>query len=305
MSEEMMCTKELSRYLNIHEKQIYALIQAGRIPATRLTGKWLFPKKVIDQWIEDSSKEGLAQAKKKGAGISGALLASGSNDPVLDILQTCLKKSHPEFYIFSANTGSTEGLGSLDKGFTDIAWSHLLDPETGEYNIPYLDKLLPHVKAVVVNLFYRELGFLTVPGNPLHIRGFADLARPEVRFLNRQEGSGTRLLIDFHLKTLKIPPASVNGYQDDVYTHIETGLSVFSGEADTGVATKAVASLWNLEFIPIVKERFDMICGQSVFFQKGVQALVAELGGDAFRKRVEHLGSYDFSSSGKILHVMS
>jgi excisionase family DNA binding protein len=305
MSEEMMCTKELSAYLNIHEKQIYALIHAGRIPATRLTGKWLFPKKVVDQWIEDSSREGLAQAKKKGERITGALLASGSNDPVLDILHTCLKKSHPEFYIFSANTGSTEGLEALDQGFTDIAWSHLFDPETGEYNIPYLGKLLPHIKAVVVNLFYRELGFLTATGNPLNIKGFEDLARPGVRFLNRQEGSGTRLLIDFHLKRLKVSPESIVGYHDDVYTHIETGLSVFSGEVDAGVATKAVASLWNLEFIPIVKERFDMICDQSVFFQRCVQALVAELEGDVFRKRVAHLGSYDFSSAGKIMYAMS
>jgi len=305
MSEEMMNTRELSKYLNVHEKQIYALISAGRIPATRLTGKWLFPKKIIDEWIEENSKAGLAQAKKKGERISGSLLASGSNDPVLDILQTCLKKSHPEFYIFSSNTGSTEGLEALDKGFTDIAWSHLFDPETGEYNIPYLARLLPHTKAVVVNLFYRELGFLTVSGNPLNIQSFEDLARPDVRFLNRQAGSGTRLLIDYNLKKLNISPESVTGYNNDVYTHIEVGLSVFSGESDTGVATKAVASLWNLDFVPIVKERFDMICNQSVFFQKGVQALVAELGGDVFRKRVEHLGSYDFSSAGKILYAMS
>ena len=305
MSEEMMSTKELSSYLNIHEKQIYALIRAGRIPATRLTGKWLFPKKVIDLWIEDNSKEGLAQIKKKGERIAGALLASGSNDPVLDILQTCLKKSHPEFYIFSANTGSTEGMESLDRGFTDIAWSHLFDPETGEYNVPYLATLLPHIKAVVVNLFYRELGLLTVPGNPRNIMGFEDLIRPGIRFLNRQEGSGTRLLTDFHLKRLNISPGSVVGYYDDVYTHMETGLGVFSGEVDTGIATKAVASIFNLDFIPVVRERFDMICDQSVFFQKGVQALVAELGGDVFRRRVSHLGSYDFSDAGKILYAMS
>jgi excisionase family DNA binding protein len=305
MSEEMMNTKEVSRYLNIHEKQIYALIHAGRMPATRVTGKWLFPKKVIDQWVEDTSKAGLEQARKKGERISGALLASGSNDPVLDILQTCLKKSHPEFYVFSSNTGSTKGLEALDSGFTDIAWSHLFDPDTGEYNIPFLEKLLPHIKAVVVNLFYRELGFLTIRGNPLNIKGFEDLTRQGVRFVNRQEGSGTRLLTDFHLKELEIPSEAVAGYNDDVYTHIEIGLSVLSQEADTGVATKAIASLLNLDFIPIVKERFDMICDQSVFFQKGVQALVAELGGELFRKRCSHLGSYDFSEAGKIIYATS
>ena len=303
MSEEMMNTKEVSRYLNIHEKQIYALIRAGRLPATRVTGKWLFPKKVIDQWIEDTSKAGLEQARKKGDRISGALLASGSNDPVLDILQTCLLKSHPEFYIFSSNIGSTKGLEALDRGFTDIAWSHLFDPETGQYNIPFLPKLTPHINAVVVNLFHREVGFLTIRGNPLNIKGFDDLKRRDVRFINRQEGSGIRLLIDFHLRELGIPSGAISGYGDDVNTHIEIGLNILSGEADTGVATKALASLLNLDFIPIVRERFDMICDQSVFFQKGVQALVAELSSELFRKRCSHLGGYDFSESGKIIYV--
>ena len=190
MSDEMMNTKEVAGYLGIHEKQVYALIKTGRMPATRVTGKWIFPKKVIDGWIESNAKSGLEQARQKSGRIPGALLASGSNDPVLDILQTCLRKAHPEFFIFSANTGSREGLIALEKGFTDIAWSHLLDPETGEYNIPYLERLVPGVKAVVVNLFFRELGFVIARGNPRRIREFADLIRKGVRFVNRQPVRG-------------------------------------------------------------------------------------------------------------------
>ncbi|MFH0802342.1 MAG: helix-turn-helix transcriptional regulator [bacterium] len=303
MSEEMMNTKEVARYLDIHEKQVYALIKTGRMPATRVTGKWIFPKKVIDAWIEANAKSGLEQARQKSGRISGALLASGSNDPVLDILQTCLRKAHPEFFIFSANTGSMEGLSALEKGYTDIAWAHLFHPESGEYNIPYLDEHLPHVKAVVVNLFFRELGFLTALGNPMNIMGFEDLAREGVRFVNRQPGSGTRLLLDHHLEKAGILAARIAGYDREAFTHIEIGLAVLSGEADTGIATAAVSSLLGLDFIPITKERFDMICDQSVFFQKGVQALVETLTGDVFRKRVEKLGSYDFKSAGRILYV--
>lgn len=303
MSDEMMNTKEVAGYLGIHEKQVYALIKTGRMPATRVTGKWIFPKKVIDGWIEANAKSGLEQARQKSGRISGALLASGSNDPVLDILQTCLRKAHPEFFIFSANTGSMEGLSALEKGYTDIAWSHLFHPESGEYNIPYLDEHLPHVKAVVVNLFFRELGFLTAPGNPMNIMGFEDLAREGVRFVNRQAGSGTRLLLDYHLGRAEISPDRIAGYEQEVFTHIEIGLAVLSGEADAGIATAAVSSLLGLDFIPITKERFDMICDQSVFFQKGVQALVEALTGDMFRKRVEKLGSYDFKNAGRILYV--
>jgi putative molybdopterin biosynthesis protein len=303
MSDEMMNTKEVAGYLGIHEKQVYALIKTGRMPATRVTGKWIFPKNVIDGWIETNAKSGLEQARQKSSRISGALLASGSNDPVLDILHTCLRKTYPEFFIFSANTGSMEGLAALEKGFTDIAWSHLLDPETGEYNIPYLGKLVPHVKAVVVNLFFRELGFVTAKGNPLRIGKFEDLARKGVRFVNRQVGSGTRLLLDHHLKKAGIPFDRIAGYDEDVSTHIEIGLAVLSGGADTGIATAAVSSLLGLDFVSITRERFDMICDQSIFFQKGVQALVEVLNGDVFRKRVENLGNYDFKSAGRVLYV--
>ncbi len=302
MSEELMNTKEVARYLDINEKQVYALIKSGRMPSTRVTGKWIFPKQMIDTWIESNAKTGLETARQKSSRIAGALLASGSNDPVLDILQTCLRKAHDDFFIFSANTGSMAGLNALEKGYTDIAWSHLFDPETGEYNIPYLDKRAPHVKAVVVNLFFRELGFLTAPGNPRKIRGVADLAQGGIRFLNRQAGSGTRLLLDHELDKNGISPDQIDGYGDEVFTHIEVGLAILSGDADTGIATAAVSSILGLDFVPLTRERFDMILDQSVFFQKGVQALMDALTGEEFRKRVRNLGSYDFRSAGKIMY---
>ena len=229
MPNELMNTKEVADYLNIHEKQVYALIKTGRMPATRVTGKWLFPKNVIDDWIESNAKSGLEQARRKSDRITGALLASGSNDPVLDVLYNCVRKAHPELFIFSANTGSTQGLIALEKGYTDIAWSHLLDPETGEYNIPYLEKLVPSVKAVVVNLFFRELGFVMTRGNPLNIKGFEDLNRKGVRFINRQAGSGTRILLDNHLEKAGIPPGRIDGYDQEVSTHAEVGLAILSG----------------------------------------------------------------------------
>jgi putative molybdopterin biosynthesis protein len=305
MSEEMMNTKEVAGYLGIHEKQVYGLIKTGRMPATRVTGKWIFPKKVIDAWIEANAKSGLEKARQKSGRIPDALLASGSNDPVLDILQTCLRKSHPEFFVFSSNTGSTEGLLALERGFTDIAWSHLLDPETGEYNIPYLERLVPSIKAVVVNLFTRELGFVVARKNPARIRDFKDLARKGVRFVNRQSGSGTRLLLDHHLGKAGISTKRVAGYENEVFTHIEVGLAVLSGSVDTGIATAAVSTLLGLDFIPVTRERFDMICDQSVFFQKGVQALMEVLNGKMFRKRVESLESYDFKGAGRILYAKS
>ena len=302
MSEEMMNTKEVAKYLGVHEKQVYALIKAKRIPSTRITGKWIFPRNLIDQWIELTAQKGLEQARVKSRRIEGALLASGSNDPILDMLQTFMKKSYPEFYIFSANTGSTDGLKALNLGYTDIAWSHLFYPKTGEYNIPFLPTYLPAVKPIVVNLFYRDLGFIVAPKNPFHIEGFEDLSQKDLKFINRQKGSGTRLLLDHHLKRLRISASKIEGYEKEVYTHFEIGLSILSKEADVGIATITVSKLLGLPFIPIVRESFDMLLDQSTFFERGVQAFIEILNSKEFRTRVERLGSYDFKNSGKILY---
>ena len=302
MSEEMMNTKGVAKYLGIHEKQVYALIKSKKIPSTRVTGKWVFPKNLIDEWIETNAKTGLEQARQKSRRVEGALLASGSNDPILDMLQTYMKKSYPEFYIFSANTGSTDGLKALNMGYTDIAWSHLYDPKTGEYNIPFLPTYLPNVKPVVVNLFYRDLGFVTLPGNPIRLKGFQDLTKRGVRFINRQKGSGTRLLIDQRLIDFGISSSKIEGYSDEVNTHLEVGLSILGKTANVGIATMAVSKFLSLDFIPITKERFDMIQSQETFFHKGVQALIRLLHSEEFRQKVEKIGGYDLKDSGRVIY---
>jgi putative molybdopterin biosynthesis protein len=302
MSGDIMNTKDVAEYLGIHEKQVYALIRAGRIPATRVTGKWIFPKKLIDEWIETDAKQGIKEARPKSSRISGALLAAGSNDPVLDILQTYMRKSYPEFYIFSVNTGSMNGIAALNNGYVDIAWSHLLDPKSGQYNIPYLSSCLSNVKAVIVNLFKREVGFLVSPGNPHNIKGFEDLIKEDVRFMNRQPGSGTRVLIDHNLERLGITSADISGYKNEVYTHFDVGLSILSGEADVGIATSAVSKLLGLQFMPITWESFDMVLDQSTFFKKELQAFIDVLNSREFRKSVKKLTGYDFKDSGKVLY---
>lgn len=303
MPTEIMNTKEVANYLGIHEKQVYALIKAKKIPATRVTGKWVFPKKLIDEWIETSARQGMAAARQRSRQISGALLAAGSNDPILDMLKTYLRRSFPEIYIFSANTGSIDGLKALNEGLTDMAWTHLFEPETGEYNIPYLSRFLPQIKAVVVNLFARELGFLVAPGNPLWIKSFADLTRKKIKFVNRQEGSGTRVLLDYHLQKLHISPSMIRGYENEVYTHFEVGLSILAQQADVGIATIATSKLLGLSFVPITQERFDMVLDQSTFFDRKIQAFIEILNSPDFRRRVEAISNYDFKNSGKIIYA--
>ncbi len=292
---------QFSAYLN----------SGGYLRGLRVSSKkeWRFlpvlkAKDLPENWSKEISRatSGIENARERTREMEGVLLACGSNDPILDMLQTYMKKTYPEFLLLSANTGSTEGLKSLNRGHTDLAWSHLFDPESGQYNIPFLPTYLPDLEPVVVNLFHRELGLVLAPRNPLRIRGFEDLVSKKSRFVNRQKGSGTRLLLDHHLKRLNIPASRIEGYGREVYTHFEVGLSILTKEADVGVATIAAAKLLGLSFVPIARESFDMILDQSMLFHKGIQAFIETLNSAAFRKRVERIGAYDFKDCGKILY---
>ncbi len=302
MSSELMNTKEVAKYLDIHEKQVYLLIKAGKIPCTRVTGKWIFPLKLIDEWIQTNAQDGLQQARKRINSIEGALLAEGSNDPVLDMLLTAIKKDHPAFNIFSANTGSVSGLTALNSGLTDIAFAHLFDPQTGDYNTPYLKQYCPDNNPVVVNLFYRQIGFLIAKSQSNVFQGWESLKNKGLRFINRQRGSGIRILLDYELQSRGIDCGDILGYENEVYTHFEVGLSLVSDEADVGIASAAVAKILDLNFQPLVNERFDMILDKDIFFQPAIQALIETLQSDKFKSRVEKIGHYDFKDAGRILH---
>lgn len=302
MSIDLMNTKEVAKYLDIHEKQVYLLIRAGKIPCSRVTGKWIFPKKFIDEWIERSALDGIMLAGNKIKSIEGALLASGSNDPVLDMLLSSMKKNHPGFNIFSANTGSLSGLDALNTGLTDISFSHLYDPESGDYNTPYLKKHCPDRHPVVVNLFHRQIGFLINKSKVRHFKGWESLASEKIRLINRQKGSGIRILLDQELEKRGIDQENIAGYDHEVYTHFEVGLSLVSNEADVGIASAAVSKILDLEFQPLVNERFDMILDKDTFFQPVVQAFIETLQSDQFKNRVEKIGHYNFKDAGRILH---
>ena len=302
MPAENMSTKEVAEYLGINEKQVYALIKTKSIPCTRVTGKWVFPKRLIDRWITTSALKDGPVIDESARSESEDLFAAGSNDPVLDIVITHMKNGDPSTHIFSSVTGSTEGLRLLGSGFTHIAWCHLADPVTGEYDMEMLENLLPHKKIAIVHLFQRELGFLLPPDSKEKTMNFTIIADKKLRFVNRQAGSGTRIVTDKLLSGENITHESINGYISEVNTHLEVGLMILSGEFDTGIATSAIAKILGLKFIPLIKENFDMVILQEAFFRDEVQAFIETLNADSFRKMVSHLGNYNFTNSGKILY---
>ena len=190
--------------------------------------------------------------------IENTLVCIGSHDNALDVLGNYLRKKHPEYSLSSAHVGSMGGLLALKRGEAHLAGTHLLDEETGEYNISYIKKLLPDTRIVLVNLVYRTQGFIVPKGNPKGIKGFDDLRRKDVVFVNRQAGAGTRLLTDLHLKKLRIDPGSVNGYYHEEFTHMAVAAAVLSGAADTGLAVLSAAQALDLDFVPVAQERYDL-----------------------------------------------
>ncbi len=236
--------------------------------------------------------------------IENTIVCIGSHDNALDVLANFLKKKHPEFSLSSAHVGSMGGLLALKRGEAHLAGTHLLDEVTGEYNVSYIKKLLPGMPVVLVNLVYRTQGFIVPKGNPKCIRGFEDLAKPDVVFVNRQAGAGTRLLTDLYLKKLQIDPERVNGYYHEEYTHMAVAAAVLSGAADTGLGVLSAAQALNLDFIPVAQERYDLAIPQQFYDAPMMQALLGIIREDmAFRDQIVGMGGYDASEMGKVLGV--
>jgi putative molybdopterin biosynthesis protein len=294
---DLMNTREVARYLGINQKKVYFLAKAGKIPCTRVTGKWAFPKKLIDQWIAESAS-GLVERKAKTEERS-FLLAAGSDDPSLAILHDLYEAQTQPASFFMTIVGSSGGLAAIRSGIADFATAHLLEPARAGYNKTALD-LFP-TDSIIVELFYRELGLLVPPGNPKGIKSIRDLARPKLRIINRQPGSGTRIYLDQELLRNRVNGKKVSGYDAVVSTHLEVGFKVLAGAADVGLASRTTAQMLGLGFVSLTRERFDAVIPKERFFSRGIQVLLGTLGSREFRQQVEALGGYDASESGRII----
>jgi len=234
--------------------------------------------------------------------IENTLVCIGSHDNVLDVLANFLKKKYPQFSLSSAHVGSMGGLLALKRREAHLAGTHLLDEETGEYNVGYIRKMLPGQKTLLINLVYRTQGFIVPRGNPKDIKGFEDLRRADVIFVNRQSGAGTRLLTDLYLKRLKIDPRNIKGYDHEEYTHMAVASAVLSGAADTGLAVLSAAQALQLDFIPVAQERYDLAILEEFYDIPMMRALLAIIREDKeFRDQIVAMGGYDISEMGTVI----
>jgi putative molybdopterin biosynthesis protein len=237
------------------------------------------------------------------ADIDRTIVAIGSHDPVLDLAAVALRGIDPGVTLASSNVGSLGGLVALRDGLCHLAGSHLLDPETGEYTLPYLPRVFGQGGVVndviVVRLVHREQGLIVAAGNPLEITGIEDLSRPGLRYVNRQRGAGTRVLLDHELRRRGIEPGDVVGYQREEHTHLAVAAAVAAGRADAGLGVLAASRSFGLDFVPVAQEPYDLVVTQEAYGSDVLAPLWALLADEKFRASVEALGGYSSAETGR------
>ncbi|AHV98898.1 helix-turn-helix transcriptional regulator [Paenibacillus sabinae] len=299
--------EEVSKILNISKGTVYDLIKRGELPSYRI-GKKL---RVAPADLEAYTRPSYAAEKPQPAPpavsmekliIDNQGLIICGQDIVLDVLATHMEKRTPTVRSLRSYVGSLDGLLSLYRGTANLAAAHLWDAETDEFNTPYVRRLLPGHRSVIVNLVYRNQGFYVAPGNPKNLRSWESLLEPGIVLANREKGSGTRIMLDEWLRTGSIDPHSIQGYGHEEPSHIAVASAVARGIADVGIGTeKAAQQVSGVDFIPLKKERYDLVFYKEDMDKPQFQALLATLRSPEFKHEVSGLGGYDISSCGEIV----
>ncbi len=297
--KQLFTTKEVAQFLNINEKMVYSLVSEKGLPASKVTGKWMFPKHLVEQWIEANTLNYPKTAASPSVS-QAVLIIAGSNDLLLDKVITLYNRHFPGNIAVFGNLGSMGGLQALRQNCCHIASSHLLQENEADYNFEFADRELEHMPAIV-NFCRREQGILVSKGNPKKIKTVSDFARTGICIVNRPLGTGTRLLLDQELKKAAVHGDKIDGYDNEVNRHLDVGLEILSERADAGLGIHAVAGLLNLDFVPLRWERYDLMIFKERFFDANVQNFLGLLHEEQFFKLAVSLPGYDVQLSGRML----
>ena len=318
MTDQISYTiEELAKLLKVSKLTIYDLIKKGdlssyrvgrqmRVDASDLEDYKNRTKNVGGKALDlSSSKEWvntpLPQLSIATQSSIRPLIISGQ-DPTLDILALHLERNSKDYRPLRSYTGGLSSLLAMFRGETDIAAIHLLDGDTGEYNIPYVKKILIGFPVIIVNLLSRQSGIYVKKGNPKKILSWQDFAREDVIIVNREKGSGARILLDEELRLNGISVKNVKGYEKEEGNHLVVAAMIANGEADTGIGTEKAAAMVDVDFIPMVTERYDLVMVKSPANEEMVDLVLSTLHSPSFKNEVRTLGGYDLSQTGKIVY---
>jgi len=235
--------------------------------------------------------------------LKNTVVVIGSHDPLLDELGDMLHVADGNVYMASSHVGSMGGIMALRRGEAHAAGCHLLDTATGEYNRSFIKKYFPKGGVKLVSCVGRQQGLMVAKGNPLNIQEFSDIAKEGVRYVNRQKGSGTRILTDYLCKQDNLDAAAIYGYDREELTHTSVAAQIVSGSADAGMGIYSAAKLYDLDFIPICIEEYDLLIPDHVWETEQVQQMVETLKSDAFKEKILSLGGYTVENPGQIIPV--
>lgn len=248
----------------------------------------------------DAGEEVLVELLRSLADVENTIVAIGSHDLTLDLISSFLRRVPGGVNLSSSHIGSLGGLIALRRGEAHLAGCHLLEEATGEYNLSYMKRFLPGVPVMLVNLVGRVQGLMVRPGNPCEITSLPDLLRTDVTFVNRQRGSGTRVLLDYKLREMGALPEQVSGYDREEYSHLAVAAAVNGGAADVGLGILSAARALGLDFVPLLNEQYDLVVPRIHYQSELLQPLLALLANQEFRQAVHDLGGYDVSRMGNV-----
>ena len=283
--------------INRAEQFLLEAITSGYTPAQAESALFV----AVSRWQELQQKD--VPQLEKAPPVAADLCFAGSHDLAVELVARMLAEETHAISLSVEYVGSLGGLMALARGEVEIAGAHLWDEATDTYNIPFVRRLLPGRRVALLTLAHRSLGLITPPGNPQGLQSLADLTRLDVRLVNRQPGSGTRVWLDAQLKALGIPFESVLGYEREELTHLAVARAVDQGDAATGLGIRAAASAYGLGFVPLTKERYDIVLPEAAWNSPAVQALVTVVRTSRFQEAILALSGYDTSETGQVAWI--
>lgn len=233
--------------------------------------------------------------------LQNTLVVIGSHDPLLDEVADMMHRADPTVFMSSSHVGSMGGIMAIRRGEAHAGGCHLLDTETGAYNLSFLKKYFPNGGIRLVRCVGRQQGLMLAKGNPLDIKEFADIAKNGVRYVNRQKGSGTRVLMDYLCEQYAVNVSDIYGYEREELTHTSVAAQIANGSADAGMGIYSAAQLYDLDFLPICIEEYDLIIPDHAWETPVVQQLIATLKSPAFREKMLAMGGYTVDHPGEII----
>jgi putative molybdopterin biosynthesis protein len=305
MSKELSYTiEEVAQLLKVSKLTIYDLVKKGELPVFRVGRQMRMDAIDLDHYIKShkttTAQVPVAELHRPKTKESHSLVISGQ-DIVLDILGKYIEK-YSTYKTLRSYTGSLNSLISMYNGECDIVSLHLFDGETGEYNLPYIKKILVGHSYLLLNLLSRKAGFYVQKGNPLNIQTWSDLNQEHVKVVNREKGSGARVLLDEQLRMNHLQSKNINGYEHEETSHLSVASSVSTGLADVGVGIEKAAKIVGIDFIPLITERYDLVILKTPENERLISMVKEILSSQPFQAEINSLGDYDYSQTGSIIY---